>query len=109
MQEGKEERKIKRERDIKLELKGIKTGNKNNSKSSYYLLGVRTNNRQQRRYTTLRGFVEHTGPFISVGPPDGDTIGAREGSPMMGQDPGSADAGIRYRGYPGNMVSGIPG
>ena len=41
MYEGKEERKIERERDIKLELKGIKTGNKTIHKSSYYFLEVR--------------------------------------------------------------------
>ena len=36
VQEDKEERKIKRERDIRLELKGIKTGNKKQfTKSSY--------------------------------------------------------------------------
>lgn len=37
VQEGKEERKIKRERDIRLELKGIKTGNKNNSQTVHII------------------------------------------------------------------------
>ena len=40
MQEGKEERKIERERDIKLELKGIKTGNKKQFKK--FILFVRS-------------------------------------------------------------------
>ena len=40
VQEGKEERKIEREREIKLEFKGIKTGNKTIYKKSYYLLSA---------------------------------------------------------------------
>ena len=87
MQEGKEKPKIEREREIKLELKGIKAGNKTIYKSIYYLLECGSNDGTPRREGVLNRFLAYgpfPGPFVSVGTPNYNTIGGHTGLRMVG-------------------------